>query len=101
MNDTEGLARAEFNSGRVSGAPAVPFDRGRWRARAACRELDPELFYPERGESLAAAKAVCADCPVVAACDEYGLWEKHGVWAGQAERRRKARRSEVPLSAVG
>lgn len=97
----EGQAWVEFSSGRVSGAPAVPFDRGRWRARAACRGLDPELFFPERGVPLAAVRAVCAGCPVVAACDEYGLWEKHGVWAGQAERRRKARRSEVPLSAVG
>jgi WhiB family redox-sensing transcriptional regulator len=37
-----------------------------WRADAACRNADPELFAdPERTED---AKAVCADCPVRAEC---------------------------------
>jgi Transcription factor WhiB/Homeodomain-like domain len=45
-----------------------------WRSRAACLAEDPELFFPvaESGAVLqvqvAAAKAVCARCPVRQAC---------------------------------
>lgn len=34
-----------------------------WMADAACKGLTA-LFFPERGEDCAAAKAVCAGCPV-------------------------------------
>ncbi|MGH9005549.1 MAG: WhiB family transcriptional regulator, partial [Acidimicrobiia bacterium] len=37
--------------------------RSHW-ADAACLGTNPELFYPARGESTAAAKAVCSTCPV-------------------------------------
>jgi hypothetical protein len=44
-----------------------------WRESAACRGVDPEVFYPvgtgpRLAEELAAAKAVCAGCPVRAVC---------------------------------
>jgi len=47
---------------------------GDWRDLAVCREVDPELFFPEaeRGAvfeaQVAAAKRVCAVCPVRAEC---------------------------------
>lgn len=66
----------------------------RLRAIAACRGLDPDLFFPERGASLAPAKAVCATCPVTEACLEYAL-EHHepGVWGGTGDiERRRIRR---------
>lgn len=47
--------------------PAVPG----WRAWAACAGSDPEMFYPldpEDAAQAAAARAVCARCPVRAAC---------------------------------
>jgi WhiB family transcriptional regulator, redox-sensing transcriptional regulator len=45
----------------------------RWRERAACVGVDPELFYPVgTGEQLLvqveAAKRVCAGCPVRREC---------------------------------
>lgn len=54
-----------------------------WRARAACRDTDPDLFHPRatvigRGKTMAihpeilAAKALCDTCTVRAACEEYG-----------------------------
>lgn len=49
-----------------------------WRSAAVCRVEDPELFFPV-GESgpavaqVAAAKAVCARCPVLARCREFAL----------------------------
>jgi WhiB family redox-sensing transcriptional regulator len=49
-----------------------------WRDRAACRSADPELFFPvgDDGPALvqiAAAKAICARCPVVAECLSFAL----------------------------
>lgn len=41
---------------------------GGWRERAACRGFALSLFFPERGETTAAAKAVCQTCPVIADC---------------------------------
>ncbi len=63
-----------------------------WTTRAACAETDPEAFYPEKGGSTAAAKAVCAGCPVRAAClaEALGHRERHGVWGGLSEPERRA-----------
>ncbi|OEJ26825.1 hypothetical protein AS594_22400 [Streptomyces agglomeratus] len=37
---------------------------------ALCKGIEPELFFPERGDrrSAALAREICAQCPVVAAC---------------------------------
>jgi len=62
-----------------------------WRDRAACRGLDPEIFYPVSDEDAGAAKAICAECPVREACLEYALAnrERDGVWGGATERERR------------
>jgi WhiB family redox-sensing transcriptional regulator len=64
-----------------------------WRSKAACRGLDPQIFYPptDEDEDAAAAKAVCAVCPVHEACLEHALGyrEKEGVWGGATERERR------------
>jgi WhiB family redox-sensing transcriptional regulator len=75
----------------------VPAD---WRTLAACRGLDPELFFPARGDSFAArnAQAVCATCPVAEQCLEFAIevGETEGIWGGlsgrqlRAEKRRRA-----------
>ena len=44
-----------------------------WRHRAACRDEDPELFFPigNTGPALVQieeAKAVCRRCPVIEPC---------------------------------
>lgn len=66
-----------------------------WRYRAACRDEDPELFFPigSSGPALMQiqeAKAVCDACPVRSRCAEFGFGEYDGVWGGlsPAERRR-------------
>ena len=70
-------------------SPAAP-----WRAQAAFRGMDPELFFPQRGDqrSVNAAKAVCAGCPVRAPCLADGLTTRHGIWGGLSERERRATR---------
>ncbi|HLI24317.1 MAG TPA: WhiB family transcriptional regulator [Acidimicrobiales bacterium] len=62
-----------------------------WRQRAACRGVDPDIFYPLTEEDAGAAKAVCAQCSVRQACLEYALAqrEKDGVWGGATERERR------------
>jgi WhiB family transcriptional regulator, redox-sensing transcriptional regulator len=76
--------------------------RPQWMALAACRGVDPELFYTERGESTREAKAVCAGCPVREECLLYAVAnvERYGVWGGRSERERRRMRSEA-RTAVG
>jgi WhiB family redox-sensing transcriptional regulator len=68
-----------------------------WRHRAACRDEDPELFFPISEVGPAArqateAKAVCARCPVREQCLRYALDNglDHGVFGGTTERERRA-----------
>lgn len=62
-----------------------------WRDRAACRGIDPTIFYPVSDEEADAAKAICAQCPVRQPCLEYALAnrERDGVWGGATERERR------------
>lgn len=62
-----------------------------WMDAARCRGLDPDLFFPERGESGDEAKRVCAECPVSEECLSYALRHRisHGVWSGLSERQRR------------
>ena len=73
----------------VSLSPAIE-TQDNWSARAACKGLDPTIFYPPTDEEADDAKAVCAACPVQAECLEHALElrEKNGVWGGATERER-------------
>lgn len=58
---------------------------------AACRGMDPELFYPHKGDSPTNAKQVCYVCQVKRECLEYALQnnERDGIWGGASERERR------------
>jgi WhiB family redox-sensing transcriptional regulator len=73
----------------VSLSPAIEA-HDNWSAKAACKGLDPSIFYPPTDEEADEAKAVCAACPVQAECLEHALElrEKNGVWGGATERER-------------
>jgi WhiB family redox-sensing transcriptional regulator len=65
---------------------------------AACRRpgVDPEWFFPHRGQQTKRAKAVCSDCPERAACLAWALGDHRtrvvGIWGGTTELdRRKLR----------
>ena len=70
-----------------------------WASLGACRDSDPDLFFPIASSGLALqqiaeAKAVCARCPVCVYCLSYALetGQDAGVWGGaSAEERRKIR----------
>ncbi|NIJ13789.1 WhiB family redox-sensing transcriptional regulator [Saccharomonospora amisosensis] len=71
-------------------------DKYDWRHRAACRDEDPELFFPVSDVGPGAvqterAKAVCASCPVRARCLEYALENglDYGIFGGMTERERR------------
>lgn len=60
-----------------------------WFDDAACRNVDPDIFFPERGDDVSAARVLCLGCPVFDPCFEFGLRQKHGIWAGTSERERR------------
>ena len=73
-----------------------------WRHRAACHDLDPELFFPvgisePALRQIKLAKTVCARCPVRVECLRWALdsGQEFGVWGGlsEAERRSVRRRT--------
>ncbi|GHD85877.1 WhiB family transcriptional regulator [Streptomyces naganishii] len=68
-----------------------------WRDRAACRQEDPDLFFPigTTGPALLQteqAKAVCRRCPVQEQCLEWAMETDQaiGVWGGTSENERRA-----------
>lgn len=85
--------------GRCRGEHQAPVDVDEtWREHANCLGCDPELFFPERGESTVEAKAVCRSCVVRLECLEFALsiGEKIGIWGGLSEReRRRLRRARA------
>ena len=80
-----------------------------WRQRAACRDLDPDDFFPEGPETapgvaaqVEQAKQVCSGCPVRLRCLLWAMGTKtdHGVWGGMTETERaSARRTEMRRTA--
>jgi WhiB family redox-sensing transcriptional regulator len=78
----------------------------RWRDSAACRDTDPELFFPvgTTGNALVQieqAKSVCRECDARVDCLEFALStnQDSGIWgATSEEERRKLRRAWVARS---
>jgi WhiB family redox-sensing transcriptional regulator len=88
-------------------APQRPAPSGStdWRDLAACRDSDPELFFPvgSAGPSLLQvdrAKQVCAGCRVCTRCLEWALasGQEAGVWGGTSEDERRALRRAARLA---
>jgi WhiB family redox-sensing transcriptional regulator len=76
-----------------------------WRDLAACREVDPEIFFPigTTGAALGQiheAQAICARCPVAADCLSWALHigQDHGVWGGTTPEERRALRTTAPTT---
>lgn len=68
-----------------------------WRHRAACRDHDPELFFPigTTGPALTQvdqAKAVCRRCAVREDCLAWAMHSGQdcGVWGGLSDDERRA-----------
>jgi WhiB family redox-sensing transcriptional regulator len=61
-----------------------------WEADAICREVDPELWFPEKGEHSTNAARLCGQCPVQGECLDAALErdERFGIWGGLNTRQR-------------
>ncbi len=66
-----------------------------WRA-AACRNADPELFFPISETAVSRsdvrrAKQICAACPVSSPCLRYALAHRQdqGIWGGLTDDERR------------
>jgi WhiB family redox-sensing transcriptional regulator len=86
----------------LAGGASVPADAARevW-ASALCAQVDPELFFPEKGQPSAPAKAICSRCPVTALClRTFGPLVADGVVGGlTAQERRQHRQPDRPAAA--
>lgn len=83
---------AKFASTRIDSEPKQD-----WRHASACRDEDPELFFPigTSGPALLQieqAKAVCRRCDVTDQCLQWALdsGQDAGVWGGMSEEERRA-----------
>jgi WhiB family redox-sensing transcriptional regulator len=80
---------------------SIDWDEEDWRDHAACRDTEPDLFFPVGTtgpalEQIEAAKAVCRMCDSQAPCLEFALAtnQESGVWgATSEEERRKLRKA--------
>jgi hypothetical protein len=92
----------EQEQAAVTGAQLVVDEAvaaGRWDDDALCKQVDPDLFYPD-GENATGyqAKAICARCTIRVECLAKALdrREPFGVWGGETESgRRKMLRAGI------
>lgn len=65
---------AKYRAGRASSTHSIEYDRPvDWTQKAACRGIDPELFYLHKKASFydevtADLRALCGGCPVQVEC---------------------------------
>jgi len=83
----------------LSRLPGPNADLWDWQLLGTCRGADPDTFFhpdnergPRRRNREAAAKAICARCPVIEECARHALAvrEPYGVWGGLSEDDREA-----------
>lgn len=70
-----------------------------WRNRAACRDLDGEIFFPPgapgtegSARQVEQARSVCGTCTVTTACLTFAIDTRQGegIWAGTTPADRSA-----------
>ena len=84
----------------------VTMENEDWRVDAACRDTDPDLFFPVGTtgpaiEQIASAKAVCGECDAQSECLEFALAtnQDSGVWGGTSEEERRQIRRAIAAKA--
>lgn len=88
----------------ISRLPGPVADMWDWQLHGACRDADPRLFFHTDGERGAArrdrdaaARAICATCPVIEQCRRHALRvrEPYGMWGGLSAEDREGVYSRV------
>lgn len=76
---------------QLAPGPEAPFFDG----SQVCAQVDPEIFFPDKGGSVRQAKGICAGCEFLNPCRRYALTAKagghpiDGVWGGTTARDRR------------
>ena len=77
----------------------VDWDADDWRRAAACRNTEPDLFFPvgttgPAVDQIDAAKRVCRSCEALEPCLDFALADPEviGLWGGLSAKGRKALR---------
>jgi WhiB family redox-sensing transcriptional regulator len=74
---------------------------GSWIQEAACRDADPEVFFPigpvPGNDQLKAVRVICGGCPVRGPCLRFAVesGQVGGIWAGTTEQERRTMREEA------
>lgn len=63
-----------------------------WAVFAACKDKDPDTFFPVTPEGERKAIRICCGCSVQMECLQFALETNapFGIWGGQTEKQRKA-----------
>jgi WhiB family redox-sensing transcriptional regulator len=76
----------------TAAARPAPGRRPDWRDDAACRDADPELFFPDGNirsarAQIKLAKLICRRCLVSVTCLSWALasGQEAGIWGGRTE----------------
>jgi WhiB family redox-sensing transcriptional regulator len=95
---------------RTTPAPRADFHETSdhtWRQYAACRDEEPDLFFPIGNTGIALlqieeATAVCRRCPVMDSCRQWALetGQDFGVWGGMSEDERRDIKGSAARKAV-
>lgn len=62
-----------------------------WMDFAACKDSDPDAWYPDSGDPSSRARKICWNrCPVQLLCLAYAIEtnERHGIWGGLSREQR-------------
>ena len=80
---------------------SLSIEQDDWRDYSACRDTDPDLFFPVGTtgpaiEQIETAKAVCRACDVQRDCLDYALTtnQDSGIWGGTSEEERRTLRRQ-------
>ncbi|GAA2159199.1 MULTISPECIES: WhiB family transcriptional regulator [Glycomyces] len=63
-----------------------------WMKRAACEDMNTNMFFPDKAEDEGPARAVCSQCTVAQQCLQYALAQNTslaGIWGNTNKRQRK------------
>jgi WhiB family redox-sensing transcriptional regulator len=94
-------AERGFKSVALTWVRTHDWDVNTWRTRSACRDSDPDIFFPIGSsgpavEQIETARRICGACAVNAECLEFALAtnQEAGIWGGcTEEERRKIRKA--------
>jgi WhiB family redox-sensing transcriptional regulator len=72
-------------------APNLGIEPPEWMFAGACAQVDPDLWFPEKGNASSQAKTICGTCDVRVDCLRYAVehGERDGIWGGLSPRQRR------------